>query len=392
MVKLLLAVAIAVLLLVEAAIRRRARLETPGDHLRAGDGAYRRGDVGLAAEHYREAVRLEHRNPEAHYKLAGVAWEQDDYDSVIEHLRECQRWAPEVADVEHGLGAAHYRKGDYQAALQHYRRALDLEPEDEEIRGGLAALYHELGQEQEAREVWPEYEPASAEEREREERVERQLRGRGERQLQRWNRTAHTVRWVGQVARIGVAVWALWLVLTWVYELVRGPGTAPTPSRGFVLVAGVAVGALWGAMLLLRAMEASRDRYLRRAMRGAGVSTGDIEATVPRGHGPPWWRVELSGLHLVLWLAIPFFVSVGHWEGCPDWLAQAALVMGFIWVLKVCCWLFLLFARPHPQHGVRKVYRWAGTLPGSLVLVVAVPVGVFLFGVLTLLIADLLGY
>ena len=95
-------------------------------------------------------------------------------------------------------------------------------------------------------------------------------------------------------------------------------------------------------------------------------------------------KIFWPAIALVAALTIPLALNPG---------AGGEIVNG---LLKACTrnfgWLFLLFARPHPQHGVRKVYRWAGTLPGSLVLVVAVPVGVFLFGVLTLLIADLLGY
>ncbi len=391
----LLVIALAAAVLVEVVIqRRRARLATPRDYLRAGDTAYTRGDFDSAAEHYREAIRLDHQNPEAHYKLAGVAWERDDYDGAIEHLRECQRWAPEAAeaDIEHALGWAHCRRGDHELALGHCRRAVELAPVDQEVRESLAALYHELGKPEEAKEVYPELEPPSAEERERMERLRRQLKGQGERALQRWDKTVETVTWVWRVARIGVAAWVLWRVLTWIYERVRGTGTAPEPSPPFVLVSGVAIAALLGAAFFLRAMEASRDRYVRRVMRGAGVSTGDIEAVVPREHGPPWWRVELSGLHLALWLGIPCVVAAfGRDSDPPGWLAAIAVYTIFAWIFKGGFWWGSLWVEPDRRVVWRERYRWFGTLKGTLFGLVAVPAIVFGFGVLMVVLAELFG-
>jgi hypothetical protein len=174
--------------------------------------------------------------------------------------------------------------------------------------------------------------------------------------------------------------------------LVVGPGAAPKPSLIFGLAATIAVLALWAALLLLRGMETVRDRYVRRVMREAGVSHEDIEAVVPREQGMPWWRVELSGLHLALWVGPPVVVfAFGTQSEPPGWAVVAAIYIVFAWILKGGFWLGLLVVHPDRRVAWRNRYRWFGTLKGTLLGLIAVPGIVFGFVVLLVLLAELFG-
>ncbi len=377
----LLLVALAAAVLVEVVIRRRrARLETPRDHLRAGDRAYTKRDFDSAAEHYREAIRLDHQNPEAHYKLAGLAWERDDYDGVIEHLRECQRWAPEVADVEHGLGAAHYHKGDYEAALGHYGRALELAPEDQEVRANLAAVYHELGRTEEAKEVCPEFEPPSAEERERAERIERvwaKMGLVGHRRLRRWGAVVASLVWALRVSRMVFISCLLAIVVTLVYGLIALPSRLWLADRYGGVLAAVLKSAFAIAVLSIIALnliERERGRVLRRVMMQSGVSREDAEAVAPPQTGQPWWRTELSGGHLVLWLGLPVLAVL--WsknEAFPEWCVAVAIYLTVMWFFKGMFMFGLLIEQGDRRGRWHREYRWFGTLKGALVGLIVLP-------------------
>jgi hypothetical protein len=94
-----------------------------------------------------------------------------------------------------------------------------------------------------------------------------------------------------------------------------------------------------------------------------------------------WWRVELSGVHLVLWASIPVIGLASRSPHSPDWMWMIGLFAGIAWVFKVCFLLLLLFSLANPDSGVRKAYRWFGTLRGTVAALVLVPLGFVAVGV-----------
>jgi len=108
--------------------------------------------------------------------------------------------------------------------------------------------------------------------------------------------------------------------------------------------------------------------------------------------GPPWWRVELSGLHLVLWICILLALSgLVKNNVIPEKFQQTATAIAIIgWVIKICCWYLWSFAYGSAQTKLwlLQFYRSCGTLRGSaiaiaLVLLVAISI-ILLFGLISL--------
>ncbi|MFB3881646.1 MAG: tetratricopeptide repeat protein [Armatimonadota bacterium] len=359
---------------VEALLRRRrAGPATAAGYLRRGDRALARGRMDEAASACRAAIELDHSNPVAHFCLSKVLFAQGDLDGAILELNSFLRWGPELPEIHSYLGALHYRKGDLEAALAHDRRAAELAPDDQDLREQLAEALWATGRLEEARDVLPEFEPPDPEETAREERLRAQLKGTAERRLARWDAAANSVAWVWRVSRIALVSWIAWQVLTFVYELGGGRGSAPKPGAAMKVVAVVGLVGVWATILTLRGMEAYRDRFVRGVMRRAGVSEEDVDAAVPRETGPAWWRVETSGMHLALWIALPA-VIIGLPRGhLPDWAGFAIGYALFAWILKFGFWMGLLLVERDRRPAWRRWYRWFGTLKGALFALVGVP-------------------
>ena len=103
----------------------------------------------------------------------------------------------------------------------------------------------------------------------------------------------------------------------------------------------------------------------------------------------PWWRVELSGMHLLLWLALPaallpFLASV--W---PSWLSPVAAVAILGWCTKLA--LLGLRAIGGRKSGYAGAYRWCGTWVGGLAVLVGVPAALFAMGCGLVWLMDIFG-
>ena len=372
----LIAAALVIAILTEVLIWRRRAPRTSEDYVRAGDNALNRGHLDLAGEHYREAVRLDHGNAEAHYGLATAAMHRGDFDGAIDHLHQCQEWADNVPLVHHALGVAHYHKGDLEGALVHHRRAVELDPEAEESRRALADVYHALGRTEEAKEVYPDFVPTPPEEVERQKRVAARLSPQTSAQLQRWERAGHALVWLFRLSRAGVLTYVAFLVLAVLHHLTLGSGKVEYPNVPPVAVAafGCSLLCMYVARLGLRAMEGASDTFLRWVLRRSDVSEEDVEAVVPREYGPPWWRVELSGMHLLLWLGLPVLVVGFKSPGAlPPWAIGVLLYMVFAWILKGGFWLAFLLVEADRRGAWHRRYEWFRTLRGTLFAAVAVP-------------------
>jgi tetratricopeptide (TPR) repeat protein len=378
----LLVAAVATAVLVEVVIwRRQQRPRTPRGHLRAGDRAFAKGDLDAAAEHYREAIRLDHVNPQAHYDLALVAWEREDYEGVIHHLRQCQRWAPDTAEVEHGLGAAYQQKGDHEAAMRHYCRAIELDPEAQDTRESLAALYHELGRETEAKEVCPEFEPEAAA---RADRLWRQLGEAGRKRVRMWVTAVQALDFSTAVSRAIVVTCIVLLVANLVYGVITLP-REPALFTRYGDIFGAIFRVSFVAAILSRlgagALSALAPAVLRKELRRSGASQQDISAFLPQPRDRPWWKVELSGGHLVLWLGLPLLVvSWRQSDALPEWCLWIGMYLTLLWFFKGVFMFSLLTQQGERREKWQKEYRYFSTLKGALVGLIGLPVALAAVG------------
>jgi len=131
------------------------------------------------------------------------------------------------------------------------------------------------------------------------------------------------------------------------------------------------------AVLIARAMQ---RRSLRHNAAEPDVAQGYDNALLQGDTEPPWWRVELSGFHLILWLGVPFLV-VAFAHDKPDEPLWLLVTLGFLmvgWFTKIMFWVFLAH---HPGDADERTaqYRWFGTPRGTLVAA-AVVSGMTLLG------------
>ncbi len=359
--------------------RRRGAPQTLEDYLRAGDRAASHGRIDEAASLYREAIRLDHTNPAAHYKLGAVLFDQGDHEGAVIELQSCLRWGPEHPQIHANLGAAYYRRGDREEALVHWRRALDLAPDANEFKAPLAQLYWELGREDEARAVLPEFQPLSPQEKAREEQRESawaRLGPSSRARLRGWELVSHGLMGLVALCAIGVAVCVLLLGLGIAYRLLFHPaGFALSDFVGTLLFAikRLLVGACcsYAALNVLTRMG---DTIIRREMIASTIPVDDVDAVAPRGSGPPFWRVELSGAHVILWAAFPFLVfAFRRAHELPDWVVVPAIYFLVLWVVKGGILVSLMLGDWGENDKWLRQYQWFGTLRGSVVALVGFP-------------------
>lgn len=127
------------------------------------------------------------------------------------------------------------------------------------------------------------------------------------------------------------------------------------------------------------------------AARVAGDKAGWVAAA--REENRPWtaWlRTEVSGLHLLLWVALILLLLSARWpSSVPEWLEAPLVPALLLWVAKVLAWILLLCTRGGGK--VLYYYRYAGTWRGMWVSLVVVLGVITAFGLLCLGVSDLLG-
>jgi len=378
MIKVLPFAAIGIALLAELLLRRhRGRLRTCQDHIRAANNALARGHLDRAEELFRAAVRLDHANAEAHFGLARAAWFRGDFDRTIEHLHQCQQWTLDHPDIEHGLAAAHHGKGDHEAAILHYRRAVELNPTAQETRQALASLYHDLGRDEDAQEVCPGFEPpseAAVAKQEAKRRFWQQLGPAEQAGIARWFALFDVLVWVWRVSRVIVLSLLGIAVLIFIFYLAIRVNPVhrrffPPPVKTLGIVAFIA---MWASMLAIGLMRSLEQPYLRWLTRRARVPRADADAVLEPELHPPWWRVELSGAHLILWLGLPVLLLYNRSPKLfPEWFVVVVVWGGALWAAKLFYWGEFLLAGPEGVKLARRQYRWFATLPGALAALTA---------------------
>lgn len=85
----------------------------------------------------------------------------------------------------------------------------------------------------------------------------------------------------------------------------------------------------------------------------------------------PRWRMELSGMHLVLWLMILTVLIGDNAAHGSKWVTAVAILTFVGWTLKACLWLLIAFTGS--ASSATAAYRWFGTWYGGLVGLLALP-------------------
>ncbi|MGH8092581.1 MAG: tetratricopeptide repeat protein [Chthoniobacterales bacterium] len=98
----------------------------------------KKGDMGQAARHYQEALKLEPDSVLIHSDL-GKAFEREGrIDEAMAEFQKALQLKPDYADGFYDLGNACMDKGQIEQAISYYERAVQIKPE-------LAGAYNNLG-------------------------------------------------------------------------------------------------------------------------------------------------------------------------------------------------------------------------------------------------------
>jgi tetratricopeptide (TPR) repeat protein len=127
---------------------REALRLTPslGDaHYNLANALLAQGERAQAMVHYREALRLK-PTAAAHYNLAGLLAEQGQAGPAIAHYREALRLRPGDADIHYNLAFTLAQQGVVPQAITHFRRALEIRPDFPEARENLDRLLRATGE------------------------------------------------------------------------------------------------------------------------------------------------------------------------------------------------------------------------------------------------------
>ncbi len=107
-------------------------------------------------------------------------------------------------------------------------------------------------------------------------------------------------------------------------------------------------------------------KWGQRTSRAESAETWD---NGPDDHGAasPWWRAELSGFHLLLWMGLPF-LAIGVYldrdpKRLPLWMDVVGGFLMLGWFIKVMFWFVL--ANDDDDRAIGQ-YRWFGTAAGTL--------------------------
>ncbi len=102
-----------------------------------GEAYERTGAYALAADRYREALKLAPGSVEAAFGLGNNLAAQGRYADAVDPLRLAADWAPERAQIRNNLANALLFSGRTREAIAEYREALKRDPEDASIRENL---------------------------------------------------------------------------------------------------------------------------------------------------------------------------------------------------------------------------------------------------------------
>jgi tetratricopeptide (TPR) repeat protein len=94
-------------------------------------------ELGLAKNHYEQAIKMDHGLAEAINNLGTVYYTSQSYRKAIKYFRRSLKCSGPVASVYANLGAAYFASKDYREASLYFDQALKLDPNVLEAHSGF---------------------------------------------------------------------------------------------------------------------------------------------------------------------------------------------------------------------------------------------------------------
>jgi Tfp pilus assembly protein PilF len=114
------------------------------------------GRVEEALAHYRKALELSSRYPDAHNNLGEALAGKGRLDEAIAHFEKALQIDPSHAGAHANLGAVLARAGRVDQAIPHLERAIEIKPDDIGAHKNLGLALAGKGRFEEATRCWEE--------------------------------------------------------------------------------------------------------------------------------------------------------------------------------------------------------------------------------------------
>jgi tetratricopeptide (TPR) repeat protein len=122
-----------------------------------GVEAFRRGDLDLADQQFRQAVDLDKSFVDAWYNLSLVESRRGRHDKAAEILRRLLKDDPQNAELLFALGNVRFYQTEFDGAAGLFRSVLEYQPAHRQAAYALARSLGEAGRSREAIAAWEAY-------------------------------------------------------------------------------------------------------------------------------------------------------------------------------------------------------------------------------------------
>jgi tetratricopeptide (TPR) repeat protein len=112
------------------------------------------GEIGLAIEEYREALRINPDYADAYSNLGAAYYAQGEVDLAIKSWEDALRIDPSLAQTHHNLGVAYKAQGMLALAVNELEKALRIDPNDADTHFSLGESYQIQGKAEKAVECY----------------------------------------------------------------------------------------------------------------------------------------------------------------------------------------------------------------------------------------------
>jgi Tfp pilus assembly protein PilF/uncharacterized membrane protein len=106
-------------------------------HNNLGNAMFKRGKLGEAIKHYRQALRVDPAYVRTHNNLGNAMLKQGELGEAIKYYRQALQIDPASEDAHNNLGSAMLKRGELGEAIKHYREALRINPASENAHNNL---------------------------------------------------------------------------------------------------------------------------------------------------------------------------------------------------------------------------------------------------------------